>query len=62
MQEQERQEQDSEGAGCEEEGRVDDSSRKWQRWEGETLHGGLKVQWGQEPVFLQDRGGQLCRD
>lgn len=60
--EQQRQEQHSERASCEEVGSVENSPRKWQRWEGEKLHGGLKMQWGEGQVFLQDRGDQLCMD
>ena len=63
LQEQERQEQDLEGAGCEEVGSMEDSPRKCQRWERESdCMVVWKWQWGQGLVFLQERGGQLCRD
>ena len=62
LQEQERREQGWEGTSGEEVVSVEDSPRKWQRWEGEKLYGGLKKQWGQELVFLQNRGDQLCMD
>ena len=40
----------------------EDSPRKWQRWEGEKSHGGLKMQWGPELCSFQNRGDLLCTD